>query len=96
VDVTDDAAWAVTSTGSIYSYVGGTTWKLRPGVAVDVACGSSAVYVLGPAIPSGGHNIYKWNGANFERLTGVAYSIEASRNGTPYVIGLDWVIYVGE
>ncbi|OFZ78902.1 MAG: hypothetical protein A2583_11900 [Bdellovibrionales bacterium RIFOXYD1_FULL_53_11] len=66
----DGTAWIVKNSGKIFKYEG-TAWVEKPGCAETIAAGSKEqVWATACASTPGGKKILKWNGSNWDVVTG--------------------------
>jgi hypothetical protein len=88
--VTDAIAWAVDENGKIYRQVNsGVAWIEQPGCATTIANGGKEqVWIIGCDEPDaeGNRGIYRWDGARFKRVPGVAKEIAVQSDGKPWVL----------
>lgn len=94
----DGKPWVVNKSNLIFRYRDSTTyWETMPGTATDIAIGANgAVYALGTneVSPSGGYNIMRWTGNNWETLPGCAgVRIAVDANGTPWVVNKSHLVF---
>jgi hypothetical protein len=93
-----DTPWVVNSAGTIYHWIGGSSWQAYPGGATDIAVGRTptpSVWVIGndPPSPGGDHSIYHWNGSSWDRIPGAAVHISVDNSGVPWVVNSAGTIY---
>ena len=95
IDVGPDGnPWAVANDGTIWHFEGGR-FVPKPGAAVDIACGADgSVFALGTGFVGDGNEIFKWNGAGWDRLPGGATRISADGRGNAMAIANDQRIFV--
>ncbi|MEO7211847.1 Ig-like domain-containing protein [Mucilaginibacter sp.] len=89
--------WVVNKSHLIYRKTATDLWELMPGTANDIGIGADgSVFIIGTndVSPTGGYNIMKWNGTNWDNLPNCAGTrITVAPDGTPWVVNKSHLVY---
>lgn len=83
-----DAIWMIDKESKIFTYDSATsTWVAKVGCAKDIAANQQHVWVIGCASGgTGGNEIFKWTGSDWQKMKGAAVKIAVDNLGNPWVI----------
>ncbi|BAU56196.1 tectonin domain-containing protein [Mucilaginibacter gotjawali] len=88
--------WAVNKSHLIFRY-NGSLWDQLPGTATDIGIGADgSVFIIGTTTvsPTGGFNILKWNGSDWDVMPQCAgVRIAVSPQGIPWVVNKSNIVY---
>lgn len=94
----DGKPWVVNKSNLIFKYRDSTSsWQQMPGTATDIGVGADgSVFVIGtiPSSITGGYNIMKWNGSNWDAMPECAgVHIAVDQKGTPWVVNKSNLVF---
>ena len=88
--------WVLGYTDDIYQLVD-KRWLRRPGAARDIGIGADgSVWIIGTGSGAGGYDIFRWNGAGWNRVTGSGIEVSVDQYGYPWVLASGGEIYRAE
>jgi len=78
--------WVVNSAGEVLRFERGG-WQRMPGLLTDIGIGANgAVWGVGVERLEGGHPVFRWNGRDWDRVSGGAVLIGVDPRGNPWVV----------
>jgi peptidoglycan hydrolase-like protein with peptidoglycan-binding domain len=99
----DGVPWIVNSAGNIFRRTSNSAtsggWELMPGLGKDIAIGRNGVVGLigfGLVGGAGDRSIHRWNGSDWDWVSGGAVRIAVGPSGDPWVVNSAGEIYRGD
>ncbi len=88
--------WVIDHTNDIHQLIAGR-WIQRNGAARDIGIGGDgSVWIIGTSEDDGGHRIYRWSGAAWNRVAGSSRQISVDPDGYPWAANSAGDIYRGQ
>jgi methylenetetrahydrofolate reductase (NADPH) len=85
--------WVVNAQHQIFRLSGQSQWQHLPGLAVEIAAGGGAVWVLGTNAMHGGYGVWRWDSGQWTSVPGAGVKIAVDGRGIPWVVNRQHEIY---